>query len=295
MEKRVNGWVDRMSERYYPVRLLYCVVGVFLDRRISRSGAEFAYYALMTIFPLLIMVIGIIGVLPVSDAQVLSVIEAILPEQIYVLLEEYVAYVLNNLSIALLITGLISMLTAASAAFRSLISISGEIYCRKVFRGVKYFLFSVLYSVLLIVFIYFTMVIVFTGSWFIQMVNDIFSISIPTKLWNWSRAGIMFGLAMLLLMLIYRITSPGGRHHPPVASGALFASLALTLFTWLFSFFITLSNRYSMIYGSLASIVLLMMWLYFCGTIVILGVVVNYVRWQHKQGLEVRYILEHIL
>lgn len=295
MEKRVNGWVERMSERYYPVRLLYCVVGVFLDRRISRSGAEFAYYALMTIFPLLIMVIGIIGVLPISDTQVLNVIEAVLPEQIYELLEEYVAYVLNNLSIALLITGGITMLTASSAAFRSLISISGEIYCQRILRGVRYILFSVLYSILLIVFIYFTMVIVFTGSWFIQMINDMFSISIPTRLWNWSRAGIMFGLAMLLLMLIYRITSPGGKNHPPVASGALFASLALTLFTWLFSFFITLSNRYSMIYGSLASIVLLMMWLYFCGIIVILGNVVNYVRWRHKQGLEVSYILEHIL
>ncbi len=295
MEKKVNNWLERVSARYYPVRFLYCVVNVFLDRRISRSGAEFAYYALMTVFPLLIMVIGIIGVLPFSDTQVLNVIEAILPEQIYELLEEYVAYVLNNLSIALLITGLITMLTAASAAFRSLISISGEIYCRRVLRGVKYILFSVLYSVLLIVFIYFTMVIVFTGSWFIQLINNLFSIAIPTRLWNWSRAGVMFGLAMLLLMLIYRITAPGGKDHPPTAIGALFASMALTLFTWLFSFFITLSNRYSMIYGSLASIVLLMMWLYFCGTIVVLGIVVNYVRWRHKQGLEVSYILEHIL
>lgn len=295
MEKKVNSWLERMAARHYPVRFLCCVVNVFLDRRISRSGAEFAYYALMTVFPLLIMVIGIIGVLPISDTQVLGVIAAVLPEQIYELLEDYVSYVLNNLSVALLITGLITMLTASSAAFRSLISISGEIYCQRSLRGVKYILFSVLYSVLLILFIYFTMIIVFTGSWFIQAVNDFFSISIPTRLWNWSRAGIMFGLAMLLLMLIYRITSPGGKNHPPVVSGALFASLALTLFTWLFSFFITLSNRYSMIYGSLASIVLLMMWLYFCGTIVILGNVVNYVRWRHRQGLEVSYILEHVL
>ncbi|MCD8161534.1 MAG: YihY/virulence factor BrkB family protein [Clostridiales bacterium] len=295
MEKKVNSWLERMAARHYPVRFLYCVVNVFLDRRISRSGAEFAYYALMTVFPLLIMVIGIIGVLPISDTQVLGVIAAVLPEQIYELLEDYASYVLNNLSVALLITGLITMLTASSAAFRSLISISGEIYCQRSLRGVKYILFSVLYSVLLILFIYFTMIIVFTGSWFIQAVNDFFSISIPTRLWNWSRAGIMFGLAMLLLMLIYRITSPGGKNHPPVVSGALFASLALTLFTWLFSFFITLSNRYSMIYGSLASIVLLMMWLYFCGTIVILGNVVNYVRWRHRQGLEVSYILEHVL
>lgn len=293
--KKVNKRLDRLAQRWPLVRFIRDAVMVFLDRRVSRSGAELAYYSLMSVFPLLIFILGVIGKLPLTDDQVMSVLHQVLPEQVFALIEEYVSYVLNNLSSALLYTGLITTITAASAAFRGLISISGEIYGRRVFRGVQYWLFSILYSVLLLVFIYLTMIIVLTGTWFLRLLNSLLIIAVPAALWNGVRALFLFAVAMVFLMLLYRITSPGGKGRPPVLPGAFLASLALTLFSALFSLVITLSSRYSMVYGSLASIIILMVWLYFCGNIVVLGNVINYVRWRHKQGKEVELVLESVL
>ena len=52
----------------------------------------------------------------------------------------------------------------------------------------------------------------------------------------------------------------------------------------LFSWFIGLSSRYSLIYGSLASLVVLLVWLYLCGNILILGNVFNFVWYRHRQA-----------
>ena len=41
--------------------------------------------------------------------------------------------------------------------------------------------------------------------------------------------------------------------------------------------------RYSLVYGSLASVIILLVWLYLCGNILILGSVVNYVIYSHKK------------
>jgi membrane protein len=81
----------------------------------------------------------------------------------------------------------------------------------------------------------------------------------------------MFAIAMLFLALLYWLTGPKGLARPPVLIGAFLSSLLLTLGVTLFSALITFSSRYSLVYGSLASMIILMVWLYFCGNIVIFG------------------------
>ena len=63
---------------------------------------------------------------------------------------------------------------------------------------------------------------------------------------------------------------------------SLVCALALVTASALFSWFIGLSSRYSLVYGSLVSIIILLVWLYFCGQILFLGIVftsVWYRRW----------------
>ena len=57
--------------------------------------------------------------------------------------------------------------------------------------------------------------------------------------------------------------------------GALLASLALVLDSVIFSDIIGYSVRYTLVYGSLASAIILMVWLYTCGVIIIMGCAVS--------------------
>ena len=56
---------------------------------------------------------------------------------------------------------------------------------------------------------------------------------------------------------------------------ALLCATALVVVSAVFSWFIGLSSRYSLLYGSLASIIILLLWLYLCGTILLLGAIFN--------------------
>ena len=64
----------------------------------------------------------------------------------------------------------------------------------------------------------------------------------------------------------------------------LLASAALAIASAVFSLAVSHSTRYSLIYGSLASVIVLLVWLYLCGNILILGNVVNYVIFCRRDG-----------
>ena len=52
--------------------------------------------------------------------------------------------------------------------------------------------------------------------------------------------------------------------------GALFSAIVWYVFSWLFSLYVSLPDTYS-IYGSLATPVIMMFWLYFCIYIFLIG------------------------
>lgn len=291
----MRKWRELLThcEKKYPlVAFAVDIMEVFLDRRVSRSAAELSYYLLLTLFPMLIMVIGIVGMLPITEEQAVQFISGVLPESTTEMVVDYLTYVQAHRGGGMFTAGLITTITAASAAFRGLVSISGEIYGQKVFRGVWYFLFSILFSVLLLVMIYLSLVVVLTGGWFMRFLRSTFSfVKIPVY-WPFVRLVLMFAVAMLFLTLLYWATAPKGRARPPAVMGAGLTACLLTLSSSLFSALISLSSRYSLIYGSLASVIILMVWLYLCGNIVILGNVFNYVLWRRKRGLPVAFILE---
>ena len=73
-------------------------------------------------------------------------------------------------------------------------------------------------------------------------------------------------------------------------TGAVLASIALVAASILFSLFMGRSTRYSVVYGSLASVIILLVWLYLCGNILILGNVFNCVWYRRKKK---RYLENH--
>ena len=94
-------------------------------------------------------------------------------------------------------------------------------------------------------------------------------------------------MVLLFILVVYRMAAPRGKPRPPLLTGGILAAAALVAASAVFSWFIGLSSRYSLVYGSLASVVILLVWLYLCGTILILGNVFNCVWYRRKK---VRYL-----
>ena len=268
-----------------PVKFILEMTDLYFSKHISRSAAELAYFLILSFFPLLICLNAFIVLLPVDLEAVLAAAAPLLPKAAYDILGEYVGYITTNQSPGLLAAGIFMTLFFASAAFRALMNIMEEIYSRKGYRGFRQIVASVLFALLLLVTVFLSLVVLLTGGWLFQEVERLLHLDAGVLPWDWQwmRFLLLFLLVFLFVLLVYRVAAPRGKPRPPVMTGAFLAAVALSVFSILFSWFIGLSSRYSLVYGSLASIIILLVWLYLCGNILILGNVFNCVWYKHKK------------
>lgn len=268
-----------------PVRFVLEMADLYFSKRVSRSAAELAYFLILSFFPILICINGFIGLLNLDINAILTGIEDFLPKETLSVVGEYISYISENQSTAMLVAGITMTLFSASAAFRALMNIMDDIYERRSYTGLWQVLASVIFSVLFLVTIYLSLVVLLTGNWLFQLIEQLFHLK-PGDLpwdWQWMRFLVLFALVFLFVLVAYRMAAPRGKPRPPLFTGAVIASVALVAASILFSWFIGMSSRYPLVYGSLTSVILLLIWLYLCGNILILGNVFNCVWYRHKK------------
>ena len=272
--------------RFPPLRFAADVVHVYFSRRVSRAAAGLAYFMVLTFFPIIICLSAFVDQLRLDLDLILTQISGILPPDIVGIFRDYLGYLGGNRSGAMLAAGIVMTVLFASAAVRGLMNIMHEIYGRANFRGPRKLLASVLFALFLLVAVYLSLLVVVTGSWFFHMLGDLLHLEGLVSYfdtWLWVKYVILLAFMFLFILLLYRFSAPLERPRPPVLPGALLASLALAAASMVFSLIMARSSQYSLVYGSLASVIILLVWLYLCGNIIILGSVINYVIFSRKK------------
>lgn len=255
---------------------LRTMIGIYYRKHVSRSAAELAYFFTLSIFPMLICLYAMLGNFLPSAENLILTTEGFIPEGTLNILTDYIEYISSHNSAAMLTGGLILMATSSAGAFRSLHNIMGEIQGGSRFSGAVSLIVSFLFSLVFLAVIYFSIVVMITGGWFFDFLSQHIDLAGMSGAWNWVRFLLLFLLLLVIIYGLYRITAPRGTEHT-LSTGAVLATVALVGISILFSWFIGMSSRYPLIYGSLASIIVLMIWLYLCGNILILGNAVNVV------------------
>lgn len=277
--------VDRLL-RHAPIRFAADVVDVYFSKNISRAAAELAYFLILTFFPILICISAFVNELHLNLRSLLDQADPFLPEGVLLLFREYLVYIDTNQSAAMLLSGVFLTVLFASAAVRGLMNMMRELYGRATFRGVGQLVASVLFAALLLVTIYLSIAVVVTGNWFFRLLGQLLKLEGLVErfgTWQWMKYLLLLGMVFLFILLLYRFAAPLDKPRPPVVPGALAAALTLAAASVIFSLLMGNSARYSLIYGSLASVILLLVWLYLCGNVLILGNVVNYVIFTHRK------------
>lgn len=266
-----------------PVRFVRELVELYFSAHVSRSAAQLAYFLILTFFPLLICINAFVGALHLEIDLVLDTLEQFFPGEVAAIVADYVQYITGNQSRGMLMAGVLTTLFFASAAVRSLMQIMEDIYGRVNYHGFWSLVASVGFAILFLVTMYLSIVVVLTGNWFFHLLEKYLHLPNLITDWQWLRFVLLFALVLLVILLLYRFTAPKGKPNPPVLTGAFLAAIALAAASILFSWFIGMSSRYSLVYGSLASVIILLVWLYLCGNILILGNVFNCVWYRRKK------------
>ena len=280
-----------------PVLFVRDMVQTYGRLGVSRAAASLAYFLILTLFPLLVCVNFFIGLLELDPEAVFSALDPLLPRESLSIILEYLTYVSGipqSQSTPLLLASLFTILLSASAGLRTLLKTMDELYQVRHVSSLRRVVVSVALSLLFLLTIYLSIVVIFTGDWFFQVLEErlppplaeLIPLRLLSQLWGWLRYLLLFFCVLLLVLAVYRMGTPPPlrREKKVLRLTALLSAGALVACSVLFSWFIGMSSRYSLVYGSLASLSILLVWLYFCGKILLVGAVAGRVWFRRRDG-----------
>lgn len=257
-------------------RVLMSMADTFLARRVTRSAAELAYCMVMALFPAIICMYDLLALILRDPTAVLRIVETlVLPRETQALVSEFLNYVSGNTSQVMFIAALFVMITSASAAFRAMAAIVGEIHGDKRFGIVRNTVVSIIFSVTFLLVLYLCILLMLTGKQFLLWLDALMPRVSIVWSWTWLRFLVLFAILLMMILVLYRLTTPLRTSHR-VLPGALFSAVGIVVMSILLSWLIGSSAKYSLVYGSLASVVILLFWFQVFGLLLILGVVLNH-------------------
>ncbi len=250
------------------------VLQQYADRRVPKASAAMSYHLTMTLFPLIICLYALLGENYRSALQIPDFVEQFLSADTTRLLHSFLLHVATSNSKAILFAALTVLVTSSSAAVRTLVGTIGEMQGGRRFQGLTDLLFSVLLSLAFLAAVYFAVLVMLTGRSFLEALSGYFPFINGKTSWRWLRFLLLAGIELVIYWGIYEV-SRRGSDTCSTLPGAIFAAAAIVGMSYVFSVFIAASARYPLVYGSLASLILLMFWLYLSCQIIFLGAALN--------------------
>ncbi len=250
---------------------------IYSKNRVHRYAAAFSYYVTLSFFPFIILVSIMIAPLHLDIMAISDVLAKVIPSGIVDIVNSHLEYVNSGDSNVMMWSAIVVLCTTASAAFRVLMNVMSDIQGKPKYSGVLGFLLSFVFAVAVIVFIYLACLVVVTGEWVLNLLDEQFANITFSGVWMWLRYLILFPLMFFFVRGVYAVTLPKREHKFSRTPGAMTATIFMVLVSMVFSWLMSLTNRYTLVYGSLASVAILMIWLYFCGIVLIMGNALNVV------------------
>ncbi len=245
----------------------------FIHDDVTSLSAQLAYYMLLSIFPFFIFLVTLLGFLPISTEGVLDVLEVLMPGSVTDLLISTLEQLLNTKRSGLLVISLIGTLWAASSALNAVIYALNKAYDVPQERSWLFSRFlSIVFTVGMVLAILITLIFPVFGTLLEKIFIQLFGVS-DTFLFIWSilRWAISFIYLVFLFTLLYYFAPNRKVALKHILVGANVAAIGWIVVSFGFSYYITNFKNYSLTYGSLGGVIILMVWFYLSGMIVIVG------------------------
>jgi membrane protein len=249
-------------------------------------SAECSYYLILSIFPFLIFLLSIIGLTSIDQSMLIDQIETLLPAESARVVLGTIDSIMESGNVTLLSFGMIITLWSSLKGIRALIKgvniAYNTIENRPFWETLLVAFFSTLGIPMLIIVSFFFLVF---GEKIGEFLFGFLGITgIFQALWNQLR--IVFPVLMLIFSfsLFYKFAPNRILRLKDVFIGALFAAFGWISISLLYSAYINRFGNYSMIYGSLGGIIILLIWLYISSLIILLGGEINAMLYQHHSS-----------
>jgi membrane protein len=247
---------------------------------ITSRAAAISYSVFLAIFPFLIFLFTIIPFIPIENfqQQLLGIIQDFLPELAYDSVKETIIDIVTRPRSSLLILNLILTLYFSTNGVNSLIEAFNNTYHTVETRSsFKQYLASIV-----IVLINSFLLIIAIGlmtfgssllSWLLpQSTQNSFSVLLLLQVLRWL---IILGLLLMAISLVYYLAPVKQKSFRFFSAGSLLATFLIVITTLGFNYYVDNFSSYNAFYGSLGTLMIVLVWIYINAISLILGFELN--------------------
>ncbi len=242
------------------------------DDAVGAYAAFAAFFVIVSFFPFVMLLLTLLQFLPFSPGDLSQYIEMILPTSVVDMIDPIIAELYDAGSGLISLTA-IAAIWAASKGVYALVCGLNSVYGVKETRNIIVVrAMSVFYTVVMLLVLTVSIGVLLFGGQIFALIEQI----APWVIY-FSNLRYLIGLFVFaLFFLAIFCTLPNRRTRPSAElPGAVIAALGWVLFSIIYSYYIDHFSSFPLIYGSIAAVVFLMLWLYFCMYITLLAAEIN--------------------
>ncbi|MBR4017112.1 MAG: YihY/virulence factor BrkB family protein [Oscillospiraceae bacterium] len=274
MEKPKPGFLDG----------IVTTVRHLIKQRISIHAAGAGYFIVLSVFPLLVLVLGLLRYTGLQVETLTDLVDGFLPDALMPAAKRLITSTYRNTSGAVISLSALTGLWSASRGVYGLLTGLNAIYEVKENRGYIYTRgISVFYTFLFLLMLLSTLLLNVFGTTILE--NIPFHSHLLQFLWDlvdW-RFVLMLLLQTGLFSAMFMALPNRKNNFRESLPGALLASFGWLVFSDLYSIYVENFTGYANIYGSVYAVALSMLWLYFCISIVFYGGALNHYLAQQRK------------
>ena len=259
--KTVSGFMNRLNSDH---------IGAF--------ASQAAYFILLSFIPFLMLLLTLVQYTPITQDVITSVLLRIVPGT-----GDFRKFLLNIIrevygkSTAVVPISAIFTLWSAGKGINALTDCVNAIYHVKETRNyVIMRIRSAVYTLLFIFAIIGSLLLLVFGN----SIQKVLAHYIPvlariTAYIIGMRTGISMIVLIIIFLMIYKFLPNRNASFRSQLPGAVISAVAWSLFSLGFSIYLDVYDGFSNMYGSLTTIILILLWLYFCMYIMLIGAEIN--------------------
>lgn len=261
------------------------------DHNVYNGAAALAFYMILSIFPAAIILLSLLPYLhiPNLDKAILGLIGQVLPGQSNTLFTGVVKQVTSQRHGGLLSFGLLFLLWSASSGLYAImqqLNITHEVKEGRPFwkaRGT---------ALMLMVFFFILIVggfgLIVSGGLIQGLLGGFIGLSKPLliifEVFRWAIVALIL---LLAFAIIYYFGPDVEQKLKIITPGSLFGVVFLVLASLGFRFYVSNFSNYGATYGSIGAVIVLLLWLYILGLVILVGSELNVMaQKRHLEGKE---------
>ena len=260
--------MKRLKEIYQ--KILNMTADVTEDH-VGAYAAQSAYFFMLCMIPIILLLITMVQYTPVTKADVMTAVIQVFPTSVDSMITSIVNQVYNQSSGIIPITVVVALWSAGKGVLAMTSGLNCVYKCNETRNYIFLRIRATIYTVMFILVIIFLLVLSVFGN----TLNIFIAAHVPILKNLADRLiamrTIITPIVLIFCLLIYKFLPNRKDKLRKQLPGAVFAAIGWMIVSWIFSVYVDIFKGFSDMYGSLTTIVLIMLWMYFCMYCILLG------------------------